>query len=107
MTTPQDATAAALRSLAQGIKNSLLMVPNTVDVWYHNVPFQTFMSLADGLEAKINVHEKNDLSPGHASTRSNFPTDGGSRITIYYLCNDLSDKARQDYATHNAECVTA
>lgn len=107
MTAPQNATAAALRTLAQGIKNSLFLVPTNIDVWHHGVPLETFMAIADGLDAKINMHEKNDLSPGHVSIKSNFPTDGGSRITIYYLCNDLSDKARQDYATHNTECVTA
>jgi hypothetical protein len=106
--TPLNPTAVALQAIAQAMQAELLVVPHSIDIWFHDLPRKTFMSMADGLEKPVTIYEPSPTSPlGHAGVQSNFPTErGAARITMHYLCGDLSVQARGDYATHNAECVT-
>lgn len=104
---PLDPTAVALTAIAQAMQAALLITPDSIDIWFHDLPRKTFMGLADGLEKPVTIYEPSETSRlGHAGVRSNFPTGQGSaRITMHYICGDLSPEARQDYATHNAECL--
>lgn len=110
--TPTDAEriCAILSSHAQAIRIGMVPAPNSITVWTHNVSAAELLKHADRNALPITIMEAEERGfKGHALIKI---TPGADLLpaSVYYFEHtvaswDLSDKARAEYAAHNADCV--
>lgn len=99
--------ASVLRSVGDGIYLGQIPAPTAANLWCQDMTKSHFLELADKAGATIHVREADKDSAAYATL--SFPIGAdllpGSPLTYYATCRQVNDKARLEYAAHNADCL--
>jgi len=91
--------AAALHAIADGILAGIILVPDSVDVWHHDLDpgsAQRLLQLAHDYDERIRLY------PTHAGITVK-PFDDVS-LTMRYISTEMDESSRAAYDVHNRIC---